>query len=62
MSDEIQECNGVAPLPQAESKAVYEVVPSWSGDGYDVKRNGELVRRGFDSDAQAQAWVDSQED
>lgn len=45
--------------PQIEAPA-YTIVPGWGSDSWDVKRNGETVRRGFSSKIQAQSWIDSQ--
>jgi hypothetical protein len=41
-------------------KPEYVIVPGWGTDSFDVKRNGETVRRGFSSKIQAQSWIDTQ--
>lgn len=37
----------------------WEIVPSTEENRFDVKFHGECVRKGFDSEADAQRWIDN---
>lgn len=41
--------------------ADYEIVPG-QDERCDVKRDGERIRRGFDTEEDAQRWIDGQID
>jgi hypothetical protein len=46
---------------EPQQRATYTIVPGLS-EGFDVKEGGVTVRRGFETEHDAQKWIDRQTD